>query len=123
MRDCPLLLVKETRALAAALQRIQHEPRFDLRAAKAVGDGFGASIDQEIAKGLILAPEIERGIFVLDGAEAAALAQQESLEVEFGNGVPQLTAPLGAITDVGDIVVRGQPMSIVSDDHDLFPLL
>jgi hypothetical protein len=59
--DGLFLLVKEAGDLAAALRRIQHEPRFDLRTAKAVGDGFGAAIDQEIAKSFIPAPEIERG--------------------------------------------------------------
>jgi hypothetical protein len=92
--DVQLLLIKEARFLALALVRIEHDPRFDLRPAKTVGDRLGAAIDQEVAKAFVLAPEIERGIFVLDRAKAAALAQQKRLEVELRDGVEQIAAPL-----------------------------
>jgi hypothetical protein len=103
--------------------RVQHDPRFDWRTAKAVGDGPGAAVEQEVAKAFVLAPEIKRGIFVLDCAETAALAQQERLEVELRNGVPQLTAPARAVADDLDVVIGGQPMNVVSDDDDFTPVI
>src|SRR5690242_12583113 len=74
--DVLLLLVEQARRPSAALVRIEHDARLDLRPAKAVGDRPGTAAGQEIAKAFVPAPEIERRIFVLDGAEAAALAQQ-----------------------------------------------
>jgi hypothetical protein len=116
------LLVGEARPAAAAFSCVKREPRFDLSAPKAVGHRLVAAACEEIAKALVVAPEIERGIFVLDRAEAAALAQQEAFEVELGDGIEERSAALGAAADDADIVVGRQPMGIVGDHHGPVPL-
>ncbi len=87
-RDVPLLLDSEAGFAPASLARIERDAGFDRGAPETVGHGLVAPLDHRIAKSLVLLPEIERGIFVGDGAEPAALAQQKTLEVKSGNGVP-----------------------------------
>src|SRR5581483_9421078 len=66
----------------------------------------------------VAAPEIERRIFACDRTEAPALAQQERLEVKLGYGVPEMAARLSAAADQFDVVIGGQPMRVVSDEHE-----
>ncbi len=114
------MLVDETGIAGSATPRVEREAGLNIRPSKTIGDDFVAAAHQEIPERFVCSPEIERRIAAGDGAEAATLAEQEPLEVQLGNVVPQRAALLGAAADDSDVVVSRETVNVVSDGHLAF---
>jgi len=69
-----------------------------------------------------MTPEIERREAVADGAEAPSLAEQEGLEIELGTGVPCRASFLCERVDAPVVVILGQAVPVMSNDHAGLPL-
>lgn len=116
-RNAQLLLGDEASLVGPAAPRIEREAGLDVRPAKAVGDDLVATTHQEITESFVGSPQIERRIAAGDRPEAAALAQQKSLEMQLGNVIPQRPALFGAAADDPDVVIGRKTVNVVSDGH------
>lgn len=90
--DTQLVLVDEAGLFGPATPRVEREANLNIRPPKNVGDDLVATAHEEIPECFVGSLKIERRVAAGDRAEAATLAQQEPLEVQFGNVAIRTTA-------------------------------